>query len=204
MISLLDEHSFRRDSIISAFAAVKSGEAVHKNLIPDRMYKNIYILTPEFLKKRGKMAVIFDIDNTVAPYEVVTPTPKMKAYFADLKANGIEAAFVSNNNTDRAEIFNTELGLFCVSDAGKPSPNGIIKCIEHFGIDKKNIVLVGDQIFTDCIAAHRAGIQCWLVTPIKDKETWFFKLKRHFEKPVIREYKKRRMKSLKRKKNITG
>ena len=72
------------------------------------------------------------------------------------------------------------------------TPSGILLCIEHFGIEKEKIILVGDQIFTDCIAAHRAGIECWLVKPIKDKETWFFRLKRRFEKPIIREYNKRR------------
>lgn len=166
---------------------------MHKNLIPDRMFKDIYKLTPELLSKYGKKAVIFDIDNTVAPYEVITPTAKIKQYFGVLAKNSISAAFVSNNNSGRAESFNAELGLFCVSDAGKPSPDGIFKCIEHFGIDKRSIVLVGDQIFTDCLAAHRAGIECWLVKPIKDKETLFFKIKRYFERPVIREYHKRRL-----------
>ena len=134
---------------------------MHKNLIPDRMYKNIYKITPERLAKYGKKAVIFDIDNTVAPYEIKVPTVKMKQYFEALKENGIEAAFVSNNNSERTEIFNAELQLFCIPDAGKPSPSGILLCIEHFGIEKEKIILVGDQIFTDCIAAHRAGIECW-------------------------------------------
>ncbi len=163
---------------------------VNKFFIPDRMYKSIYKLTPELLEKRGKKAIIFDIDNTVAPYEIQTPTPKMTAFFQTLRENGIEAAFVSNNDSGRADTFNAELGLFCVSDAGKPSPAGILKCIEHFNLPPKQVVLVGDQIFTDCLAAHRAGIDCWLVKPIKDKETWFFKLKRFFEKPFIDEYKK--------------
>ena len=96
---------------------------VHKNLIPDRMYKNIYKITPERLAKYGKKAVIFDIDNTVAPYEIKVPTVKMKQYFEALKENGIEAAFVSNNNSERTEIFNAELQLFCIPDAGKPSPS---------------------------------------------------------------------------------
>ncbi len=177
---------------------------MHKFFIPDRMYKNIYKLTPEFLAKRGKNAIVFDIDNTVAPYEVITPTPKMKQFFDTLAKHGIKAAFVSNNKSDRADIFNEELGLFCISDAGKPSPNAILKCIEHFGLDKKEIVLVGDQIFTDCLAAHRAGIECWLVKPIKDKKTWFFRLKRRFEKPFIREYKKRKKSRVGRKKKHNG
>lgn len=165
---------------------------MHSFFIPDAMYQNIYKLTPAFLSQKNKRNLIFDIDNTVAPYEIETPTDKMKQYFDLLVQSGIRVAFVSNNSSGRAELFNIELGFFCVSDAGKPSPDGIHKCLEHFGADPKETVLVGDQIFTDCLAAHRAGIECYLVKPIKDKKTLFFRLKRFFERPMIAEYKKRK------------
>ena len=48
---------------------------------------------------------------------------------------------------------------------------------------------MGDQIFTDCIAAHRAGIRFALVKPIKDKETLFFRIKRFFERPFVKKLK---------------
>ncbi len=159
---------------------------MHKNLIPDRMYKNIYKITPERLAKYGKKAVIFDIDNTVAPYEIKVPTVKMKQYFEALKENGIEAAFVSNNNSERTEIFNAELQLFCIPDAGKPSPSGILLCIEHFGIEKENIILVGDQIFTDVLGARLCGVRPLLVRPIKEETGWSFRIRRHFERKILK------------------
>ena len=155
------------------------------------MYKNIYKITPERLAKYGKKAVIFDSDNTVAPYEIKVPTVKLKQYFEALKENGIEAAFVSNNTSERTEIFNAELQLFCIPDAGKPSPSGILLCIEHFGIEKQNIILVGDQIFTDCLSARRMGMKAFIVPPIRDKRTLFFRFKRALEKPVLRAYDRR-------------
>ena len=155
------------------------------------MYKNIYKITPERLAKYGKKAVIFDIDNTVAPYEIKVPTVKMKQYFEALKENGIKAAFVSNNNSERTEIFNAELQLFCIPDAGKPSPSGILLCIEHFGIEKEKIILVGDQIFTDVMAGNLAGIRTVLVEPFHLEKTWTFRLKRHIESWVFhRDYSK--------------
>jgi predicted HAD superfamily phosphohydrolase YqeG len=45
---------------------------------------------------------------------------------------------------------------------------------------------VGDQIFTDCIAAHRAGIRFAIVKPIQPVESKFFRIKRFFERPFVR------------------
>ena len=59
-------------------------------------------------------------------------------------------------------------------------------CIKHFGFDKSEVIAVGDQIFTDCMAAHASGIKFVLVKPIQPVESWFFKLKRFGEKPFVR------------------
>ena len=156
---------------------------------PEIAYYEVYSLTPERLRELGIKAVLFDIDNTIAPYEVPTPTQRMKDYFASLDEAGIKCAFVSNNKGERVELFNKELGLFNVCDAKKPFAKGMRICIEHFGFDKSEVIAVGDQIFTDCMAAHAAGIKFVLVKPINDVETLFFKLKRLGEKPFVKNLK---------------
>ncbi len=153
---------------------------------PDIAFNDIYLITPETLINLGVKGVVFDIDNTIAPYEVPTPTDKMKNYFNALLASGIKMAFVSNNEGERVCTFNENLGFFYVCKAGKPSPKGIRRCIEYFGLPEEQVIAVGDQIFTDCIAAHRAKIRFALVKPIKDKETLFFKTKRFLEKPFVK------------------
>ncbi|MBP5658193.1 MAG: YqeG family HAD IIIA-type phosphatase [Clostridia bacterium] len=171
-----------------------------KMLVPEAMYNDIYEISAEELVARNKKGVIFDIDNTVAPYEIATPTDEMKAYFSSLVGAGLRIAFVSNNKHDRARIFTAELGFFFVSDASKPSPKGILRCIDHLECTKEEALLVGDQIFTDCLAAHRAGIECFLVKPIKDKPTAFFRLKRRLEKPFIKIYTARKAKKAEKEK----
>ena len=163
-------------------------------LVPEAMYNDIYEISASLITEKGKKGVIFDIDNTVAPYEIAKPTDEMKKYFGELVEAGLRIAFVSNNKRDRARIFNEELGFFFVSDAAKPSPKGILKCIDHMGCEKHEALLIGDQIFTDCLAAHRAGIECFMVKPIKDKPTLFFRIKRRLEKPFINIYKARKAK----------
>ncbi|NLN55787.1 MAG: YqeG family HAD IIIA-type phosphatase [Clostridiales bacterium] len=166
-----------------------------KLLVPDGMYQDIYEINTLLLSSLGKEGVIFDIDNTVAPYEILRPTKEMKDYFESLVNAGIKIAFVSNNKNDRAGIFNEELGFFCVPDASKPSPKGINRCIRHMGLERDKILLVGDQIFTDCIAAHRAKLDFFMVKPIKDKNTLFFKAKRFLERPFISIYRRLKVKN---------
>ena len=153
---------------------------------PDMAVCDVYTITPEALKELGVKGVVFDIDNTVAPYEIERPTEGMKDYFKSLRESGIKMAFVSNNEGPRVTLFNESLGLYYVCKAGKPSPKGVRKCIAHFGLEKSEVLAVGDQIFTDCIAAHRAGIRFAMVKPIQPVESKFFKIKRFFERPFVK------------------
>lgn len=147
---------------------------------------DVYTITPEALSELGVKGVVFDIDNTIAPYEIERPTDQMNGYFASLRDADIKMAFVSNNQGPRVATFNEGLGLYYVCKAGKPSPKGVRKCIEHFGLDKSEVIAVGDQIFTDCLAAHRAGIRFAIVKPIQPVESLFFKIKRFFERPFVK------------------
>ncbi len=160
-----------------------------KYFTPDRMEKDIYCYPPTFFKDRGVGRVIFDIDNTIAAYDSAKPTEKAMAYLASLKENGIDTMLVSNNSPERVQIFNEGLGLFAIADAHKPSPDGLRTCMEQSSGGGK-AAFVGDQIFTDCLAARRAGIFCFLVEPIQPKENLFFKMKRLGEKPFVRRYKR--------------
>ncbi len=153
---------------------------------PDIAFYDIYALTPELLSELGVRGIVFDIDNTIAPYEVERPTEQMNEFFETLRDAGIKMAFVSNNKGERVTVFNEGLGLFYVCKAGKPSPKGVRRCIEHFGLPNESVMAVGDQIFTDCIAAHRAGIRFAMVKPIQPVESGFFRFKRFLERPFVK------------------
>ena len=141
-----------------------------KLFVPEFITENIFDITPERLAKRGYRAVIFDVDNTVVEDGLAHPDERTIEYFRTLNDRGIKAALVSNNNRTRMEIFNKNLGVFAVHDAQKPSPKGVHKCIRAFGTPAESVLFVGDQIFTDCLAAHRAGIDCCLVRAHKSRE----------------------------------
>ena len=159
-------------------------------LRPDILFRDIYEITPDYLSGKGIRGVVFDIDNTIAPYEIEEPTDRMKAYLQSLLDSGIQVAFVSNNRGGRVETFNRELGFPCFCKAKKPFPGGIRKAVRAFGITENEALAVGDQLFTDCLSAHLAHIPFYIVPPIRDKATPFFRLKRLLEKPFLKSFRR--------------
>ena len=155
-------------------------------LRPDILFRNIFEITPDLLLRNGYRGVVFDIDNTIAPYEIEDPTEQIKEYLFSLKNQGIQIAFVSNNRGERVSRFNKDLGFLEICNARKPFSKGIRTAVKTFGIPKSQVVSVGDQLYTDCLSAHLAGTPFYIVPPIKDKNTLFFRFKRAMEKPFLK------------------
>ena len=158
--------------------------------IPDLMVDDIYCIDTEPLIKRGISLLIFDIDNTLAPYETLVPDEKLFNWLMHLKENGFQVAFLSNNKNKRVEDFNEKLMFFAIADAKKPSTKSHRKVLSHFQLKPENTAVIGDQIFTDIYSGKVCGMYTILVPPIKDKKSLFFRMKRVLEKPFIYRYKK--------------
>ena len=161
--------------------------------VPDFMFNTFDEATVEFLVANKIKGVILDIDNTLEPYEHPHPGEHVKKWLADLRDAGIGAAFVSNNDKERVELFNAELGLPAYYKAKKPFKKNLLRAMNDIGSTKENTVLMGDQVFTDVWAARNAGIKAILVPPINDKKDFFTKFKRVLEKPIIKKYRKKQV-----------
>ena len=155
---------------------------------------NIYEVTPELLEIMGIKGLVLDIDNTLVPYSEPVANDKLVNHLREIEGKGIQIALVSNNNLERVEKFNNCFGYYARHSAGKPSSKCVRGCIDYMKLKRKEVLFVGDQIFTDCLAAHRAGIKCVIVKPIQSKENFFFKLKRGLEKPFIIRYRNKGIK----------
>lgn len=160
--------------------------------LPDGIYKDIYETTPSFFNEKGIAALILDIDNTLVTYDDPKPTKKVMDWLDSLHESGIKTAFVSNNHAERVELFCEGLGCYFHADAKKPSKKFMFEAMEYMKTDIKNTAAVGDQLFTDVWAAKRCGMRSFLVYPIKDKKTPFFRFKRLLEKPFIHMFYKRK------------
>ena len=91
-------------------------EDMKKIFLPDYFFRSFADLNIDFLKKNSIEAIILDIDNTLVPYEIPKPTDELLFWFDELKNAGIKVAFVSNNNSERVNTFDEELGILIESD----------------------------------------------------------------------------------------
>ena len=160
-------------------------------LVPEYYFESYECATVDFLLSNKIKGIILDIDNTLEPYEHAEPGEAVVKWINSLKNSGISVAFLSNNNKERVEAFNKKLNCIAYSKAGKPFIKKLKRAMADMGTTKNNTVLMGDQVFTDVLAAHRAGLPAILVPPINDKKDLFTKFKRILEKPVLLKYKKR-------------
>ena len=159
-------------------------------LVPEYKFEKFNDVTPEFLVSLGIKGVLLDIDNTLEPYEHDLPGDHVTAWLKSLAEKGIKTAIVSNNNRERVEIFNKEIGMPAYAKAGKPFRKNLLNAMADIGTDSGNTAFIGDQILTDVWAAHNAGLVAIFVPPINDKRDPFTRFKRLLEKPIHRKFDK--------------
>ena len=159
--------------------------------MPDRVFSHFYDVTPKLLTSLGIKALIIDIDNTLAPYEMDEPDARITAWFAELNESGIKASLVSNNGAERVELFNKTLGLPAYPKSAKPFARSLRRAMAQMGSDKTNTAVLGDQLLTDVMAGKHIGLRAFLVPPINDRSGAFFRFKRTLEVPFIKKYVKR-------------
>lgn len=102
----------------------------------------------------------------------------------------MKLTILSNNSRERVEPFARKLGLDFVARACKPLPFGMTRAQRLFGLPKKQIAVIGDQIFTDIVGGNWKGMYTILVEPFTLEQGVFFRLKRKLERYPIRRYQK--------------
>ncbi len=160
-------------------------------LYPKEYQDSVHHIAYERLKKMGINNLIFDIDNTLAPFDVVEATAEIIALLDELKGKGFKICLLSNNGEQRVVRFNKILKLYAVHKAGKPGSRGIKKALALLEAKKDSTALIGDQIFTDVWCGNRQGLYTILVKPISVRDEFSVKLKRGIESVVVQSYVKK-------------
>ena len=157
-------------------------------LKPDIKLHGITDITVEILNKYDIKALLLDVDNTMSTHHGTILTDGLLEWIAYMQQNGIKLIVVSNSKRWRVEPFAGRIGLPFVSLACKPLPNGYLRGAKALGEKRKNVAIVGDQIFTDILGGKAVGVKTILLTPIKPEDGWSFKLRRRIEKILYKKY----------------
>ncbi len=161
-----------------------------KFLYPTTYLESVNHIDFNDLQKRGKTKLLFDLDNTIAPFDIKEPDEKILSFFKKLEQMGFDVCLVSNNSVTRVETFNKTLQLKILPRAGKPKLKGIKKAMAMINATNENSVMIGDQVFTDIWVGNRLNMETILVSPIANRDEFTVKLKRGIEKLVLKNYEK--------------
>lgn len=154
-------------------------------LKPRKAFSSVTKITPEFLKAYGIKALLLDLDNTLTTHNNPVPAEGILSWLKEMKSAGILLMIVSNNKAKRVVPFAEVLELPYESRGMKPLPAGFIRAMKRLGLEKSEIGVVGDQLYTDILGANLGGFFGIFVTPMKLEDSFFFKIKRALERPFL-------------------
>jgi len=162
-----------------------------KFFTPDHYFDDLDSINGEFFKKNNIKIIFCDIDNTLVRYSERSVTDYSARFLKRAASEGIKVVLLSNNTDEsRGKMFHQKDRVISFPNAKKPmfSKKLITNMLKKFGIEKKNALVVGDQIFTDVLAGRFCNVKTLLVDPLGPSMLPFFEVKRFFEKPIKRNF----------------
>ena len=151
---------------------------------PTALFRGAEYITPEYLRGHGICALILDVDNTLTAHGSQELPPDVAAWLDTMRAAGVKLTIASNNMPGRVAPFAKRVGLEYQAFCCKPSPFGLRRARRAMGVSRREVALVGDQIFTDVLGANCAGVQSILISAIHNHTIWL-KLRHVAELPFI-------------------
>ena len=158
--------------------------------IPFALSQDIFEIPASFYLSLGVKAVLVDLDNTLDPYVVSTPSEKTKRWKEDLEKAGLRIVILSNNSGGRVGKYAWELGVEARFFMKKPFAGPLKKFLLEEKLSPDEAILVGDQIQTDVKAGNGAGVRVILTEPLFHKEPPWTKFNRLFDRPKRKKIKK--------------
>lgn len=159
---------------------------MNKRFVPTFWAESAFVIPPSFYRELGIRVILFDLDNTLAPYYAKSVPPAAKTLVNALEKEGFTLAILSNNTTPKLRRFAHELGLTAYGGAMKPFGFALRRLLKKQRWAKEETLLIGDQILTDVLAANSAGIRSILTEPLAKEEPLWTKWNRLYERPIRR------------------
>ncbi len=155
-----------------------------KRFYPDAYAKSVFDIDYQKLYDFGIRAIIFDIDNTLV-HHGDDSNEKVDNLFLKLHSIGYKTLLLSNNDKERVERFIKNIDTLYICDAEKPAPDGYLKALTMLGLDKSEVVYIGDQMFLDIYGANKVSIPNIMVHYIEAPNEKRIGIKRYLEKLVL-------------------
>ncbi len=158
--------------------------------VPDIYAQSIYTIDYKKLKKRGIKCLLFDLNNTLASYEVDYPDDKLREKMYELEKN-FRVIIVSNSNKNRLRPFKEKLNLDTSFSSKKPLTKKFKKILNLYNLKDIEVAMIGDALLTDIWGGNKMNFTTILVNPISEEEPSHVRFMRIFERKIIKKLNKK-------------
>lgn len=155
---------------------------------PDMQINCLQEIPLDTLKEKGISYLLFDLDNTIVPYNDPEIPASVIDWFYEIRQQGFSPCLVSNNHGPRVQAAAGKIGIPYISNAKKPWGSGFQRALGLLGAKKEQAAVVGDQLLTDMVGGNRNQLFTILVEPMKSKEYWFTTLFSRRVEKVLKKY----------------
>ena len=162
-----------------------------KKFIPYAHATSIYEIPYDFFKDQGVNVLLVDLDNTLDSYRLLTPTDRALNYVNSLKEKGLKVVIVSNNRGKRVHSYAQAINCPCISSTRKPFSGKIKRFLRENGYKPEEVMLVGDQLMTDVLAAKGAHIRVILTEKIVKEDQFTTHFNRLLDRPIRKHLRKK-------------
>ena len=134
-------------------------------ITPEYVFKDVTHITPEWLAEKGIRALVLDIDNTLTADRSQELPAEVAQWLEEMRKAGVALTIVSNGAEQRVKPFARKLGLAYLYRAAKPLPFALMVARRRRGVKRREMAMVGDQLYADRMAAALYGIPGLMVVP---------------------------------------
>lgn len=159
---------------------------MYRLLTPHQAVESLFDIDFDALAAAGVRGIIFDLDNTIIPWDSCVMCPAIEEWLRGVLARDFRVAIVSNNWHSRVREIADRFGLPFVSRAYKPAKTGFRRALAALGLEPGEVAVVGDQLFTDVLGGNRLGLRTIWVKPLTAHEFIGTRIHRRFERLAVR------------------
>lgn len=153
---------------------------------PDRFAPRLHDVPHEELEAAGIRGLIVDLDNTLLGFRETELAQEHLDWVARAQERGFRVVMLSNNFSERVTTLAARLNVACFPNALKPLPFGFLRAKRALGLRRRQIAVVGDQLFTDVLGGKLCGHYTILTEPIESKDFAITRVFRFFERLMLR------------------
>lgn len=153
-------------------------------LQPDFFLKQVEDITLDFLKEQQICLLILDADATLIQAHDDKILPERVEWIDSIQKAGVRVMIGSNGKTYRIKKAFGSHQIEAYGYSLKPLPFRLHKRLKGYG--RKEVLLVGDQFFTDILCAKLLGIRSAMVEPYGTDEGFLIGFRRALEKMIVK------------------